>query len=84
MRVSETTTLAGREERQGRPYPLWIERAVFLLSVAGFVLFADDVNRWVDHPFAGPLIGYFFYPLSLLALAEWAGRFVQRRHGSKL
>jgi hypothetical protein len=30
------------------------------------------------------LIGYFLYPLSLLALAEWAGRFVQRRHGSKL
>ena len=84
MHMSETMTLAGRDETGGRPYPLWIERAVFVLMVGAFVAFAGHITEWVDHPIAGPLTGYVLYPFALLAFAEMAGRIVQHRHVSKL
>jgi len=84
MPMSETTTLAGREETGGRPYPLWIERALFVLMVGAFVAFSGRITEWVDHPIGGSLTGYVLYPFVLLALAEMTGRLVQHRHGSKL
>jgi hypothetical protein len=82
--MSEITTLAGRDETGGRPYPLWIERGIFALMVGAFMAFAGRITDWVDHPIAGPFAGYVVYPFTLLALAEMMGRIVQHRHGSKL
>ena len=36
---SEPTTLMGREEREGKAYPLWVERLLLLSGVVVFAVF---------------------------------------------
>ncbi len=73
----ETTTLMGREEFQGSPYPLWIERVLFLGAFLLFLFYSTSAAEAVGHPIIGPLVGYVVFPLCLLAGAELLGRFAQ-------
>ncbi len=82
--MTQATPLIGREETQGRPYPLWIERVLLVLAAVAFVMGANDVAESIDHPVLGPLAAYLAFPLILLAVVELLGRMVQTRHVSKL
>ena len=73
----ETTTLMGRKELQGSPYPLWIERVLFLAAFLLFIFYSSAAVEAVGHSIIGPLVGYVVFPLCLLAGAELLGRFAQ-------
>jgi hypothetical protein len=75
---TEATTIMGREEVLGKPYPLWIERVFILAAVFAFVFFSADVNAAVDHDVLGPMVAYIAYPLALLAAVELVGRLLQQ------
>ena len=78
----EATTLMGREEALGMPYPLWIERLFLLTAVLAFVSSHSSVREAVGHDLLGPLVAYIAYPLALLAAVEVAGRLLQRTRTS--
>ena len=78
----EATTLMGREETPGKPYPLWMERLFLLGAVLVFVYSHSSVNEAMSHDVLGPLVAYVVYPLTLLAAVEVAGRLLQRSRTS--
>jgi ABC-type transport system involved in cytochrome c biogenesis permease component len=82
--VSDESTLMGRDEQLGRPYPLWLERLLLLGAVIIAFTYASSVAEAVDHPQLGPLVGYLVFPLTLLGFVELVGRAIQAQHGSKL
>ena len=79
---AEATTLMGREEALGKPYPLWMERLFLLAAVLAFVYSHSSVREAVGHDVLGPLVAYVAYPLALLAVVEMAGRLLQRSRSS--
>jgi len=79
---TETTTIMGRDEAFGKPYPLWIERVFILVAGLAFVFFSSDVNEAVGHDMLGPFVAYIAYPLALLAAVELAGRLLQQMRTS--
>ena len=79
---TEITTIMGREETLGKPYPLWVERLLILAAVFAFVFFSSDVNEAVGHELLGPFVAYIAYPLALLAAVELAGRLLQQMRTS--
>lgn len=78
----ETTTLMGREEVPGKPYPLWMERVFLLAAVVAFVYTHSSVNETMADDVLGPLVAYVLYPLALLGAVEMAGRLLQRNRTS--
>lgn len=74
----------GRDEEQGRSYPLWLERFLLLGAVIAVAMYAPKVAEAVDHPQLGPLVAYLVFPLTMLGLVELLGRVIQAQHGSKL
>ena len=74
---TETTTLMGREEKIGSPYPLWMERLLLVVGVVVFIAFREDVLATIDHPLAGVIVTYVVFPLVLLASVEVLGRIIQ-------
>ena len=78
MRMStDTTTLMGRSEERGRPFPLWVERLLLVGAAVIFVLYREPVSGIVDHAVLGSLVGYAVFPLTLLAFVEILGRVLQ-------
>jgi hypothetical protein len=75
---SEPTTLMGREEREGKAYPLWIERLLLLGSVVVFTVFRSDVLTSIDHSIGSVVATYILFPLALLVSIELLGRMLQR------
>ena len=70
MRMStDTTTLMGRSEERGRPFPLWVERLLLVGAAVIFVLYREPVSGIVDHAVVGSLVAYAVFPLTLLALS---------------
>ena len=78
----EATTLMGREEALGKPYPLWMERLFLLAAVLTFAYSHSSVSEAIDHDVLGPFVAYIAYPLALLAAVEVAGRLLQRSRTS--
>lgn len=78
----EATTLMGREEAIGKPYPLWMERVFLLSAVVAFVYTHSSINETIGHDVLGPLVAYIVYPLTLLSAVEVAGRLLQRSRTS--
>lgn len=78
----ETSTLMGRHESLGKPYPLWVERLLLLMAILAFVSFNSSVNQAVGHDVLGPFVAYIAYPLALLAAIEMVGRALQQSRAS--
>lgn len=76
--TNEATTLMGREEHLGKPYPLWAERLLLLAAAVLFILMRETVADAVDQPVARVLVTYVVFPLALLAGVELLGRTLQR------
>lgn len=78
MRMStDTTTLMGRSEERGKPFPLWVERLLLVGAAVIFVLYREPVSGIVDHAVVGSLVAYAVFPLTLLAFVEILGRVLQ-------
>ena len=78
MRMStDTTTLMGRTEERGKPFPLWVERLLLVGAAVIFVLYREAVSGIVDHAVLGSLVAYAVFPLTLLAFVEILGRVLQ-------
>ena len=78
MRMStDTTTLMGRSEERGKPFPLWVERLLLVGAAVIFVLYREAVSGIVDHAVLGSLVAYAGFPLTLLAFVEILGRVLQ-------
>ena len=75
---TDTTTLMGRNEEQGKAFPLWIERLLLVGALLVFLFYRRTVLSAVDHAVLGGLIAYVVFPLTLLALVEVLGRGLQR------
>ena len=78
MRMStDTTTLMGRTEERGKPFPLWVERLLLVGAAVIFVLYREAVSGIVAHAVLGSLVAYAVFPLTLLAFVEILGRVLQ-------
>ena len=78
MRMStDTTTLMGRSEERGKPFPLWVERLLLVGAAVIFVLYREAVSGIVDDAVLGSLVAYAVFPLTLLAFVEILGRVLQ-------
>ena len=78
MRMStDTTTLKGRSEERGKPFPLWVERLLLVGAAVIFVLYREAVSGIVDDAVLGSLVAYAVFPLTLLAFVEILGRVLQ-------
>lgn len=75
--TTDTTTLMGRSEEQGRPFPLWVERLLLVGAAVIFILYREPVSGIVDHAVVGSLVAYAVFPLTLLACVEILGRVLQ-------
>ena len=74
--TSEPTTLLHRDERQGRRYPLFVERLLLLTGIVGFWFLHPMVLEQVDG-IGGTIAAWCGLPLVLLMVIEIVGRFVQ-------
>ena len=74
---SESTTLLGREEGKGRPYPLFLERFMLVAVVVITLVYGGDISEQFDANWIGFTIGFVCFPLLLLATSEMIGRFIQ-------
>tara|TARA_B100000459_G_scaffold92386_1_gene52268 strand:- start:7861 stop:8109 length:249 start_codon:yes stop_codon:yes gene_type:complete len=74
--TSESTTLLQRDERQGRRYPLFVERLLLLTGIVGFWFLHPMVLEQVDG-IGGTIAAWCGLPLLLLMVVEIVGRFVQ-------
>jgi len=75
--TNDATTLMGRHETVGRPYPLWMERLMLLGAIVVFIFSRSAVAEFVDQPVASVLLTYIAFPLILLAGVELLGRAIQ-------
>lgn len=75
----EHETLMGRDERQGAPYPLWIERGLLLLAIVTIAMYGGDLRTAAGGGGIGTVTAYVVVPLLLLALIETMGRWIQSR-----
>ena len=74
--TSEPTTLLQRDEKQGRRYPLFVERLLLLTGIVGFWFLHPMVLEQVDG-IGGTIAAWCGLPLLLLMVVEIVGRFVQ-------
>ena len=79
-----TTTLANREEKTGRTYPLWVERLILIAAIVIFATQAGRVHETVGGGAMGALAAFVLFPLVLLAAVEMVGRMLQRSLNSSL
>jgi len=75
--TTDATTLMGRQEAVGKPYPLWMERLLLLGAAMVFIFSRPTVAEIVDQPVASVLLTYIAFPLALLAGVELIGRAIQ-------
>jgi len=75
--TTDATTLMGRHETVGRPYPLWMERLMLLGAIMVFILSRSAVAEFVEQPVVSVLLTYIAFPLILLAGVELLGRAIQ-------
>ena len=77
-------TLVGRQEKQGRYFPMWIERLILGSAIFAMYLFHSDVGdffqsqgtpNWLTF-----IIEWCLLPISLLVLSELISRIMQAIH----
>ena len=77
-------TLVGRQEKQGRYFPMWLERLLLVSVIVTMYLFHSDVAdfsqsqgipAWLTF-----IVEWFLLPVSLLVLSELIGRIMQAIH----
>ena len=77
-------TLVGRQEKQGRYFPMWIERLLLASAFLTMYLFHSDVAdfsqsqgtpTWLTF-----IIEWCLLPISLLVLSELISRIIQAIH----
>ena len=71
------TTLLGREEIIGRKYPIFLERIVFVMIVAVFILGFEEVRDRTGDGIISVLSTWCLFPFILLFRAEMIGRVIQ-------
>ena len=74
---SEPTTLLGREEAKGRPYPLFLERFMLVAVVVITSVYGGSISDQFNTNWIGFAIGFIAFPLLLLATSEMIGRLIQ-------
>ena len=74
---NEPTTLLGREEGKGRPYPLYLERLMLVAVIVTTVAYGGNISDQFNISWLGFGIGFVVFPLLLLAVSEMIGRMIQ-------
>ncbi|NCG43329.1 MAG: hypothetical protein GWO84_07315 [Euryarchaeota archaeon] len=77
-------TLVGRQEKQGRYFPMWLERLLLISAILTMYLFHSDVADFFQTQ-GNPdwlifIIEWCLLPISLLVLSELIGRVMQAVH----
>jgi len=79
-----SATLVGRNEKQGRRFPMWIERLLLVSVIATLYLFHDDVASYFQSQGAPDwltlIAEWCLLPISLLILSELISRMIQSIH----
>ena len=77
-------TLVGRQEKQGRYFPIWLERLIFASAILTMYLFHSDVAEFFQSQDAPAWLTFTaewcLLPISLLVLSELIGRIMQAIH----
>ena len=77
-------TLVGRDEKQGRYFPMWLERLLLASAIATLYLFHADIATYFQSqgsPNWLTLIAeWCLLPMALLMLTEVVGRIIQSFH----
>ena len=77
MTDNQATTLLGREEIIGRKYPILLERIVFVMVVAVFILGYEEVSNRTGDGIISVISTWCLFPFILLFSAEMIGRIIQ-------
>ena len=75
------TTLVGREETHGRPYPTLLERLAFLVAIIGAVMVGQWM--WIESDWSTLALWpttVCVLPLATLIVAEMLAKIIQRIH----
>ena len=75
------TTLIGREETHGRPYPGLLEKIILLTLIVGAIMMGQWM--WVESEWANTVLWpatICGLPLATLLVAEMLSRIIQRIH----
>ena len=79
-----SATLVGRNEKQGRRFPMWIERLLLVSVIATLYLFHDDVANYFQSQGATDwltlIAEWCLLPITLLILSELISRMIQSIH----
>ncbi len=77
-------TLVGRQEKQGRYFPMWVERLLLVSAILTMYLFHSDVADLFQSQGAPDWLVFIaewcLLPISLLVLSELIGRVMQAVH----
>ena len=77
-------TLVGRQEKQGRYFPMWVERLLLVSAILTMYLFHSDVADFFQSQGAPDWLIFIaewcLLPISLLVLSELIGRVMQAVH----
>lgn len=77
-------TLIGRQEKQGRYFPMWIEKILFLAVIAAVYLFHSDIANLFESQGAPNWLifaaEWLLLPICLLILSELISRLIQFQH----
>lgn len=79
-----SATLVGRNEKQGRRFPMWIERLLLVSVIATLYLFHEDVANYFQSQGAPDWLTFIaewcLLPITLLILSELISRMIQSIH----
>ena len=79
-----SVTLVGRNEKQGRRFPMWVERLLLISVIATLYLFHSDVASFFQSQGAPNWLTFIaewcLLPITLLILSEMISRIVQTVH----
>lgn len=77
-------TLVGRQEKQGRYFPMWLERILLVLTIFAMYLFHSDIGDFFQSQGTPTwltfIIEWCLLPISLLVLSELISRIMQAVH----
>ena len=77
-------TLVGRQEKQGRYFPMWLEKLLLVSAILIMYLFHSDVAGFFQSQGAPDWLVFIaewcLLPISLLVLSELIGRVMQAVH----
>ena len=77
-------TLVGRQEKQGRYFPMWLEKLLLVSAILIMYLFHSDVAGLFQSQGAPDWLIFIaewcLLPISLLVLSELIGRVMQAVH----